>query len=154
MCKDGAESLVRAGGEGARDVPRSTLWWRNTEVTGNRALPLAGCAPRGKSECAEGCTFIAVCINMTSQTRKRKLYFTPRHVTPEQRFKQGQRKCRLMRVNYGTCRTLFWGKGGLCGMMTQREYVQGCRQGCQCGGRLLVTWDRRSRFCHWLHIIS
>lgn len=36
--------------------------------------------------------------------------FILHHVTPEQRFKQGQRECRLMRVNCGTCRTLFLGR--------------------------------------------
>ena len=41
-------SLVRASGEGARDVSGSMISGRNQEGTGNGATPLAGTGSRGR----------------------------------------------------------------------------------------------------------
>lgn len=88
---------------------------------------MAGSASRGTSECEVGSTFIPV--RFTSQSGERKLYIIT-DTTPNLRSKHRERECRLVRVNYGTCRTVF-GNETLCGMMTQCDYVQGCRQGCR-----------------------
>lgn len=67
--------------------------------------------------------------DFTSHTGKRKLYIIT-DTTPKLRFKHRERGCWLIQMNYGTCRTVFRNEA-LCALMTQCDYVQGCRQGCR-----------------------
>lgn len=67
--------------------------------------------------------------DFTSHSGKRKLYMIT-DTTPKLRFKHRERGCWLIQMNYGTCRTVFRNEA-LCALMTQCDYVQGCRQGCR-----------------------
>lgn len=67
--------------------------------------------------------------DFTSHIGKRKLYIIT-DTTPKLRFKHRQHECWLSHMNCGTCRIVCRNEA-LCGMMTQCEYVQGCRQGCR-----------------------
>lgn len=118
MCKDGAESLVRAGREGARDVPPSTISGRNTQIREQRSAAIG--RPRlTRHKRARGRMHVHRCVTYIPHQEEEALYYN-RRVTPQLQFKHREREFWGILGHVGLFfNYFFFWMGGLCGMMTQ-----------------------------------